>query len=61
VHFVTPTEDNQRQAEGMKALGLFGSVVQEVGKIIVADVNKGRVRELLAPDMAALKALIARR
>jgi isocitrate lyase len=61
VHFVTPTEDNQRQAEGMKALGLFGSVVQEVGKIIVADVDKGRVRELVAPERAALKALIAKR
>ncbi|WP_242334940.1 MULTISPECIES: isocitrate lyase ICL2 [Anaeromyxobacter] len=61
VHFVTPTEDNQRQAEGMRAQGLFGTVVQEVGEIIVADVNKARVKELLAPDRAALKALIARR
>lgn len=59
VHFVTPTEDNQRQADGMKALGLFGSVVQEVGKIIVADVDRARVKELLAPDRAALNALIA--
>src|SRR5215208_5449920 len=38
-HYVSPTEDNERQAEGMKALGLFGSVAQEVGAIIVADVN----------------------
>jgi len=61
VHFVTPTEDNQRQAEGMKALGLFGSVVQEVGEIIVADVDKARVKALLAQDRVALKALIAKR
>ncbi len=61
VHFVTPTEDNRRQAEGMKAQGLFGSVVHEVGEIIVADVDKDRLRELLAPDRAALKALIAKR
>jgi isocitrate lyase len=60
VHYVTPTEDNERQAEGMKALGLFGSVTQEVGAIIVADVNKARVKELLAQDRAALKALVAR-
>ncbi|WP_242394265.1 isocitrate lyase ICL2 [Anaeromyxobacter oryzisoli] len=59
VHFVTPTEDNQRQAEGMKALGLYRSVVQEVGEIIVAEVDKGRVRELVT-DREALKALIAR-
>jgi isocitrate lyase len=61
VHFVTPTEDNQRQAEGMKRQGLFGTVVEEVGQIIVADVDTGRVKELLAPDKAALKALIAAR
>jgi isocitrate lyase len=61
VHYVTPTEDNLRQAEGMKALGLFGSVVEEVGEIIVADVDKSRVKELLAPDRAALQALIARK
>jgi isocitrate lyase len=59
VHYVTPTEDNQRQAEGMRALGLFGSVAQEVGKIIVADVNRERVKELVAPDREALRALIA--
>jgi isocitrate lyase len=60
-HYVTPTEDNQRQAEGMRAEGLFGSVVQEVGQIIVADVNKARVKELIAPDRKALQAFVARR
>lgn len=59
-HYVTPTDDNQRQAEGMKAEGLFGSVVQEIGEIIVADVNKARVRELAAPDKKALQAFVAR-
>src|SRR6516165_1247753 len=59
-HYVTPTEDNQRQAEGMRSEGLFGSVVQEVGEIIVADVNKARVQELVAPDRKALRALITR-
>jgi isocitrate lyase len=58
-HYVTPTEDNERQAEGMKSEGLFGSVVKEVGQIIVADVNRSRVKELLAPDKIALQALIA--
>ena len=59
VHYVTPTEDNQRQAEGMKKQGLFSLVNEEVGEIIVADVDPERVKELLAPDRAALKALIA--
>ncbi|HYS81588.1 MAG TPA: isocitrate lyase ICL2 [Anaeromyxobacteraceae bacterium] len=61
VHYVSPTEDNQHQAEGMKALGLFGSVAQEVGAIIVADVDKARVNELLAADRKALEALISRK
>jgi isocitrate lyase len=61
VHYVSPTEDNQHQAEGMKAQGLFGSIAQEVGKIIVADVDKDRVKALLAVDGEALRALIANR
>jgi isocitrate lyase len=60
-HYVTPTADNERQAEGMKAEGLFGTVAQEVGEIIVADVNRARVKELLAADRAALRALVERR
>jgi isocitrate lyase len=57
VHYVTPTEDNRRQAEGMRKQGLFSNVAEEVGEIIVADVNAARVKELLAPDRAALTAL----
>jgi isocitrate lyase len=60
-HYVTPTEDNQRQAQGMKAEGLFSSVVLEIGQIIVADVNRERVKELLAKDSAALRAFVAKR
>ena len=58
VHYLTPTEDNQRQTEGMKARGLFTAVNDEVGEIIVADVNKDRIAELVDPDRAALRALI---
>jgi len=61
VHYVSPTEDNQRQAEGMKKQGLFAAVTEEVGEIIVADVSQDRVKELLAPDRAALSKLIAER
>jgi isocitrate lyase len=60
-HYVTPTEDNERQVAGMKAEGLFGYVAQEVGQIIVADVNQARVKELLAQDRVALRALIERK
>ncbi len=59
IHYLTPTEDNQRQTEAMKKRGIFSSVNNEVGQIIVADVNKDRVKALLDPDRAALTALIA--
>ncbi|MFO0761789.1 MAG: isocitrate lyase ICL2 [Byssovorax sp.] len=59
VHFVTPTDDNQRQTERMKERGIFSSVNSEVGKIIVADVNKDRIHQLVEPDRVALSKLIA--
>jgi isocitrate lyase len=58
VHFVTPTDDNRRQAEGMKAHRIFNSANMEIGAIIVADVNKARVKELAGADKTALDALI---
>ncbi len=59
VHYLTPTEDNQRQAAKMKERGIYSAVNNEVGEIIVADVNAARIKELIAPDHAALEALIA--
>src|SRR5574337_361784 len=58
VHYVTPTQDNLYQTEKMKSHGIFSSVHQEVGEIIVADVNQSRIDELLAPDRVALQKLI---
>jgi isocitrate lyase len=58
VHYLTPTDDNRRQTEGMKAMGVFDAVNDEVGEIIVADVNSGRVQELLGSDQVELRKLI---
>ncbi len=58
VHYVTPTQDNLYQTEKMKEHGIFSSVNQDVGEIIVADVNQARIEELLASDRAALQRLI---
>jgi isocitrate lyase len=58
VHYLTPTEDNHGQAEGMKARGLFRAVTDEVGEVIVADVNRDQVAKLVEADKVALKALI---
>ncbi|MEP0774342.1 MAG: isocitrate lyase family protein [Acidobacteriota bacterium] len=58
VHYVTPTEDNRYQAGKMRDQGLFRQVSEEVGQIIVADIDPGRVAELLQPDRVALGRLI---
>ena len=60
VYYVTPTEDNIYQTEKMKSHGIFRDVYQEVGEIIVADVNQPRIDELLAPDHQALLKLISK-
>jgi isocitrate lyase len=58
VYYVTPTEDNIYQTEKMKSHGIFRSVHQDVGEIIVAEVNQPRIEELLASDRVALGRLI---
>jgi isocitrate lyase len=58
VHYVSPTDDNHKQTEGMKAMGIFDEVNDEVGQIIVADVNTARVAELAAADGTELRKLI---
>ena len=59
VHYVTPTEDNEHQAQKMKRLGIFSDVHTEVGQIIVARVSKEGVAELLKPDRVRLLDMIA--
>jgi len=58
VHYVTPTEDNEFQTQRMKSVGIFSDVHTEIGQIIVAQVNKGRVAELLQPDRVLLLEMI---
>jgi isocitrate lyase len=58
VHYVTPTEDNLAQTRRMKDLGIFAVVRTEIGQIIVADVDRVRVAELLLPDGEQLGELI---
>ena len=50
LHYLTPTEDNQSQTQRMQELGIFTVVRTEIGQIIVADVDRERVGELVRPD-----------
>ena len=58
VHYVTPTEDNEFQTQRMKSVGIFSDVHTEIGQIIVAQVSKERVAELLKPDRVLLQEMI---
>lgn len=61
VHYVTPTEDNHYQAQKMKDHGLYAEIHDEVGQIIVANVDGASVKELLAAGSRRLDDLIHQR
>jgi isocitrate lyase len=58
LHYLTPSEDNQSQAQRMRDLGIFTVVRTEIGHIIVADVDRELVAELVLPDGEKLDELI---
>ena len=61
VHYVSPTDDNEKQTKGMQSLGIYDEVNTEIGDIIVAAVNQQKVRELLDPGQVQLNELIAKK
>jgi isocitrate lyase len=58
LHYLTPTEDNRLQTQRMQDLGIFSVVRTEIGQIIVAEVNRERVIELVRPEADSLTELI---
>jgi isocitrate lyase len=58
IHYLTPTDDNRAAAEALTRRGLFSSNYDEVGDIIVADINALQVAELVKPDSPARQAII---
>jgi isocitrate lyase len=60
VHYVSPTPDNEKQADGMQKLGIYRQVAKEVGHIIVAEIDAARLGALLAPDRVELTKLISK-
>jgi isocitrate lyase len=58
VHYVTPTADNEAQTARMRELGIFSAVTTEVGRIIVADVDRVRIDALAASDRVELHDLL---
>ncbi|MGI8829423.1 MAG: isocitrate lyase ICL2 [Candidatus Limnocylindria bacterium] len=60
VHYLTPTDDNRRQCERMTEIGIFTSVNDEIGEIIVADVNLDTIRAVTSTEGGELERLIAK-
>jgi len=58
VHYLTPSEDNRSQTQRMAGLGIFTVVRTEIGQIIVAEVDRQRVGDLVQPDGEKLAELI---
>jgi isocitrate lyase len=58
LHYLTPTEDNRSQTQRMQDLGIFTVVRTEIGQIIVAEVNRERVIDLVRPEADSLTELI---
>ena len=60
IHYVSPTQDNQKQTERMKAIDIYSDVSTEVGDIIVAGINTKSVKELLDSNQIELTKLITK-
>jgi isocitrate lyase len=50
IQYMTPTDDNRHQTNGMKRYGIFADVIEEIGDIIVAHINKEMVVEMTSHD-----------
>jgi len=60
VHYLTPSDDNRRQCESMLKLGIFEAANDEVGEIIVADVNAAVIKALVHPASNERERLITK-
>jgi isocitrate lyase len=58
IHYLTPTDDNHAQTQRMRVIGIFSVVRAEIGQIIVADVDREAVAELVRSDGDGLSELI---
>jgi isocitrate lyase len=58
LHYLTPTDDNRSQTQRMQDLGIFSVVRTEIGQIIVAEVNRDRIVELVQSEEDPLAELI---
>lgn len=58
IQYMTPTDDNRQQTKGMMRHGFFENVIEEIGDIIVAHVDKKSVVEMARHDGQGINRLI---
>lgn len=61
VHFLTPTTDITKQCGAMLRMGLYTSFTDEVGQIIVADIDKDEVRRYVNIEGRIIKLIHKKR
>ena len=59
VHYLAPTSDIKAHVGRLRDLGVYASVATEVGRVLVADVDRARIEALTGVDPTALDALVA--
>ena len=55
VHYLTPTNDNEMQCQGMKKLGIYTHSYSEIGHIIVADVQVKMVKSFIDDEEVLIR------
>ena len=55
MYYLTPNEDNEAQCAKMNEMGIFTSVKEEIGQLMVATVGRDQVTELATSDIVMEK------
>ena len=58
MQYMTPSDDNRHQTNGMKRFGIFEDAIEEIGDIIVAHVNKDVTAQLVNPKKQGIERLL---
>ena len=59
VHYVSPSDLNQKQAEAMKARGIYSEVHNEIGQIIVAHVDVEKAKTYRTAELDPIRQILS--
>lgn len=61
IQFMTPTDDNRHQTNGMTKQGIFEDATEEIGDIIVAHVNEELTIQLVNPNKDGIARVLTKK